>query len=61
MKTFLYSCLVAAVGAVDDHSRTTRNELLKGNGEILGGAREKPASGVESEVVPDASSDVLAH
>lgn len=61
MKAFLYSCLVAAVGAVDDHSRTTRNELLKGNGEILEGPREKSASGVESEVVPDASSDLLAH
>jgi len=52
LKTFLYSCLGAAVGAVDEHSSTTLNGLLKGNGEILEEAREKSTSGAESEIVP---------
>lgn len=29
MKAFLYSCLVAAVGAVDEHAKTTLNALVK--------------------------------
>jgi hypothetical protein len=29
MKTFLYSCLVAAVGAVDEHAQTTLDDLLR--------------------------------
>jgi hypothetical protein len=44
MKTFLYSCLVAAVGAVDEHSRTTLDGLQKAKGEVPQGAREKSAS-----------------
>jgi hypothetical protein len=34
MQAFLHSCLAAAMGAVDKHSRTTLNGLLKGSGEI---------------------------
>ncbi|MGC2528387.1 MAG: hypothetical protein WA639_11605, partial [Candidatus Acidiferrum sp.] len=29
IKAFLYSCLVAAVGAVDEHAKTTLNSLVK--------------------------------
>ncbi|HXX16634.1 MAG TPA: hypothetical protein VEJ47_17165 [Candidatus Eremiobacteraceae bacterium] len=29
MKAFLYSCLVAAVGAVDEHAKTTLDDLLR--------------------------------
>jgi hypothetical protein len=61
LKAFLHSCLAAAMGAVDEHSKTTLNGLLKGNGEILEGAREKSASGAESEVVPDACNGLPAH
>ncbi|HEY1470872.1 MAG TPA: hypothetical protein VGF61_17670, partial [Candidatus Acidoferrum sp.] len=61
MKAFLYSCLGAAVGAVDEHSSTTLSGLLKENGQIPEEAREKSAIGPESEIVPDAGSDLLAH
>jgi hypothetical protein len=49
MKAFLYSCLVAAVGAVDEHSTTMLDGLLKGKGEIPAGAREKSASVAEGD------------
>jgi hypothetical protein len=32
IKAFLYSCLVAAVGAVDEHTKTTLDALVKGKG-----------------------------
>jgi hypothetical protein len=35
MKTFLYSCLVAAVGAVDEYSKTTLDGLRKDDGKTL--------------------------
>ena len=35
MKAFLYSCLVAAVSAVDEHSKATLDGLLKDNGKHL--------------------------
>src|SRR6266478_5973459 len=35
MKAFLYSCLVAAVSAVDEHSKSTLDGLLKDNGKTL--------------------------
>jgi hypothetical protein len=41
MKAFLYSCLVAAVGAVDEHSKSTLDGLLKSNGKILDKASSK--------------------
>jgi hypothetical protein len=41
MKAFLYSCLVAAVGAVDEHSKSTLDGLLKSNGKILDKAGSK--------------------
>ena len=56
MKAFLYSCLMAAVDAVDEHSNTTLNELLKANE----GTRGKSAA-AESEIVPNPGSNLLAH
>jgi hypothetical protein len=35
MKAFLYSCLVAAVGAVDEHSKVTLAGLQKNNGKAV--------------------------
>ena len=35
MKAFLYSCLVAAVSAVDEHSKSTLDSLTKDNGKSL--------------------------
>jgi len=35
MKAFLYSCLVAAVSAVDEHSKSTLDGLVKDNGKTL--------------------------
>jgi len=35
MKAFLYSCLVAAVSAVDEHSKSTLDGLIKDNGKTL--------------------------
>src|SRR5215467_2387435 len=40
MQAFLHSCLAAAMGAVDKHSRATLNELLKGSGELPEGPTE---------------------
>lgn len=57
MKAFLYSCLVAAVDAVDEHSKTTRNELLKANERQHG----KSLAGSEGEIAPNAGSDLLTH
>jgi hypothetical protein len=35
MKAFLYSCLVAAVGAVDEHAKTTLDGLVKDQGRVV--------------------------
>jgi hypothetical protein len=40
MKAFLYSCLVAAVSAVDEHSKVTLDNLAKDNGKSLGEGHE---------------------
>jgi hypothetical protein len=61
MTAFLHSCLASAMGAVDEHSKTTLNGLLKRNGEILERASEKSSNGAESEIVRDASNGLLAH
>ncbi|MGB9433345.1 MAG: hypothetical protein WBQ89_13965, partial [Candidatus Acidiferrum sp.] len=39
MKTFLYSSLVAAVGAVDEHSQATLDGLLRNDGNTMDEAR----------------------
>lgn len=55
MKAFLYSCLVAAVDAVDEHSKTTLNDLRND------GQRGKPGADAESELAPNTGSDLLTH
>jgi hypothetical protein len=57
MKAFLYSCLVAAVDAVDEHSKTTLKELRKANEGVPG----KSAADAEDEIAPNAGSDLLTH
>jgi hypothetical protein len=49
MKAFLYSCLVAAVGAVDEHSKSTHDGLLKRNGKTLDEARSKSPAPEQSD------------
>jgi len=60
MKAFLYSCLVAAVSAVDEHSKTTLDGLVRENGNTLydeAGANSKD----EPEILPPADIDPLTH
>lgn len=61
MKAFLYSCLVAAVGAVDEHSRATLDGLLKVKEANPEWTRQKGASGAVSDISPDAGGDQQAH
>lgn len=64
MKAFLYSCLVAAVSAVDEHSRATLDSLTKDNGKAL---CESPESGNGSansegpEILPAPNNDPFTH
>ena len=53
MKTFLYSCLVAAVGAVDEYSKATLDGLDETRS-------ESPAQD-EDKIIPDADSSRMAH
>ena len=60
MKTFLYSCLVAAVGAVDEYSKATLDGLRKDDGKTLDeGSSESPAH--ETEIILDADNGPVAN
>lgn len=61
MQAFLHSCLAAAVGAVEKHSRTTLNGLPKGSGEIAEGSSENSAKSDDTEIIPDTRSGLLTH
>jgi hypothetical protein len=61
MQSFLHSCLVAAIGAVDKHAKTTLNGLPRGIGEIPEPPNENSAKGDESEIIPDTASGLLTH
>jgi len=62
MKAFLYSCLVAAVSAVDEHSKSTLDGLLKHNGETrLEAPGESPKKLEDSMIIPDPDLDSLTH
>ena len=52
MKAFLYSCLVAAVSAVDEHSKSTLESLTKDNGKSLHEGRE-PGNGGNGTTTPE--------
>jgi len=61
MKAFLYSCLVAAVGAVDEYSKATLDGLLKEGGTTLDEARSESLAQVEDKIIPDADSSPMTH
>jgi hypothetical protein len=61
MKAFLYSCLVAAVSAVDEHSKSTLEGLLKDNGKSLQEAGSETARSDEPEIIPGADTDPFTH
>jgi hypothetical protein len=60
MTTFLHSCLVAAVGAVDQHSKSTLDGLLKDGGKTLDEVDGSPAHDPD-KIIPDANGGPLAH
>ena len=61
MKAFLYSCLVAAVSAVDEHSKSTLDGLLKHNGETRFATPGESPAKEENNIIPDPDLDSLTH
>jgi hypothetical protein len=61
MKAFLYSCLVAAVSAVDEHSKSTLDGLVKDNGKTLFEADSDSPTEDDREIIPDSDIDPLTH
>ena len=67
MKAFLYSCLVAAVSAVDEHSKSTLDTLTKDNGKSLQEGHEPGNGGNGSatsegpEILPAPDTDPFTH
>ena len=61
MKAFLYSCLVAAVGAVDEYSKATLDGLLKDDGKTLDEARSESPAQDEDKIILDADGGPLAN
>ncbi len=61
MKAFLYSCLVAAVSAVDEHSKSTLDGLLKDNGKTLHEGNGETHSEDDTPIIPDPDIDPLTH
>src|SRR3989454_10172672 len=61
MKAFLYSCLVAAVSAVDEHSKSTLDGLLKDNGKTLHEGNGETHSEDDTPSIPDPDIDPLTH
>jgi len=61
MKAFLYSCLVAAVSAVDEHSKSTLEGLIKDNGKTLYEAKGDAHPKDDTEIIPDTDIDPLTH
>ncbi|HXY26223.1 MAG TPA: hypothetical protein VEI73_16345 [Candidatus Acidoferrum sp.] len=58
MKAFLYSCLVAAVSAVDEHSKSTLEGLLKDNGKSADGEN---GSSDGPEILPPSDTEPFTH
>jgi len=56
MKAFLHSCLVAAVGAVDEYSKATLDGRLKDDGKALDEARSESPAQDEDKIIPGAGS-----
>ena len=64
MKAFLYSCLVAAVSAVDEHSKATLANLTRDNGKSLPEGHEPGSTSANPEgpeIVPAPDNDPFTH
>jgi hypothetical protein len=61
MKAFLYSCLVAAVSAVDEHSKSTLDGLLKDNGKTLREGNGESRTAEDEQIIPDTDIDPFTH
>jgi len=61
MKAFLYSCLVAAVSAVDEHSKSTLDSLLKENGQSAQESNGENGSSNGPEILPAPDTDPFTH
>ncbi len=61
MKAFLYSCLVAAVSAVDEHSKSTLDGLVKDNGKTIFEADSDSRTQDDREIIPNPDIDPLTH
>ena len=61
MKAFLYSCLVAAVSAVDEHSKSTLDGLLKDNGKTLREGNGESHTQDDTPIISDQDIDPLTH
>ena len=61
MKAFLYSCLVAAVGAVDEYSKATLDGPLKDDGKTLDEARSESPAQDEDKTIPGAGSSPITY
>jgi hypothetical protein len=64
MKAFLYSCLVAAVSAVDEHSKSTLDSLTKDNGKSLHElhkAADESENPEAPEILPAPETDPFTH
>ena len=61
MKAFLYSCLVAAVSAVDEHSKSTLDGLVKDNGKTMFEADKESSTQEDREIIPNTDIDPITH
>jgi hypothetical protein len=61
MKAFLYSCLVAAVSAVDEHSKSTLDGLVKDNGKTLFESDSDSGTQEDRKIIPDTDIDPFTH
>jgi hypothetical protein len=61
IKAFLYTCLVAAVGAMDEHSKSTLDGLLKDEGKALDETLSRSPAHDEEETIPDVGGGPVAH
>jgi gas vesicle protein len=64
MKAFLYSCLVAAVSAVDEHSKSTLDGLTKDNGKSLRELHEaagESGNPDDADILPAPDPDSFTH
>jgi hypothetical protein len=61
MKAFLYSCLVAAVSAVDEHSKSTLDGLVKDNGKTVFEADKESHAQEDAEIIPKTDIDPITH